>query len=106
MGKKGGIANQSSNFQLDKNTIQDNIRKAYKSFHQLKNDPDWRDTWIAGIIQAQALAKGVPTKALWKQHRLAERVRKMARIVQSVLQSANRQGALQEVTGPTTEGTH
>ncbi len=57
-----------------------------------------------GIIQAQASAKGVPTKALWKQHRSAERARKMARRVRLVLQSSNQQGALQAVTGPTPEG--
>jgi len=81
MGKKGGISNHSSNYQLDENTIQDNIRKAYKLFHQLKKDLDRHDTWIAGIIQAQALAKGVSTKALWKQHQMAERAQNTARIV-------------------------
>jgi len=104
MGKKGGIANHALNFQLEEHILQDNIRKAYKSFQLLKKDPDRWDTWIAGIIQAQALAKGVPTKALWKQHRAAERARKMARRVRLVLQSSNRHGALQAVTGPTPEG--
>jgi len=40
MGKKGGISNHSSNYQLDEHTIQENIHKAYKMFHQLKADPD------------------------------------------------------------------
>jgi len=104
MGKKGGIAHNPLNFRLDETTIQENIQKAYKSFQHLKNDPDQRDTWIVGIIQAQASAKGVTMKALWKQYRSTERVRKMARSVRSVLQSSNRQGALHAVIGLGTEG--
>jgi len=83
--------------QLDKNVIQENIQKAYKLFHQLKKDLDWHDSWIAGIIQAQALAKGVSTKALWKQHRTVERAQNTARIVWLVLQTSNQQGALHAV---------
>jgi len=66
--KTGGIANYTANYWLQEGTIQENIRKAYKSFHQLKADPDRRDTWLAGIIRAQVTAKGTSTKALWKQH--------------------------------------
>jgi len=66
--KKGGINNHSSNFHLNLSSIQDQIQQAYKCFHRLKANPDWRDTWIANLIQAQAQAKGMSTKSLWKQH--------------------------------------
>jgi len=35
-----------------------------KCFNQLKADPDRQDTWIAGIIQAQAKDKGRSTKII------------------------------------------
>jgi len=60
--KKGSIANHVNNYQLQDELIQENIKKAYKAFHQLKLDPDHQDTWLAGIIWAQAMAKEQPQK--------------------------------------------
>jgi len=39
-GKKTGIQQHVENFDLEMQTIQTNIRHAYKQFHQLKEDPD------------------------------------------------------------------
>jgi len=102
--KKGSIASHANNYQLQDKIIQENIKKAYKAFHQLKSDPDRQDTWLAGIIRAQAMAKGTTTKTLWKQHRAAEKARNTARIVQLILKSTQRQGSLQVVIGPTPDG--
>jgi len=63
--KTGGILNHAHNYHLEDQTIQENICKVYKSFHQLKIDPDQHDTWIVGIIRAQATMTGSTTKALW-----------------------------------------
>jgi len=102
--KKGSIASHANNYQLQDKIIQENIKKAYKAFHQLKSDPDRQDTWLAGIIRAQAMAKGTTTKTLWKQHRAAEKARNTARLVQLILKSTQRQGSLQVVIGPTPDG--
>jgi len=56
--KKGSIINHQDNFLLDNSTIQEKIWAVYKSFHQVKANPDHWDTWIANFIQAQAQAKG------------------------------------------------
>jgi len=61
--------------------------------------------WIAGIVQAQAQAKGTKTKSLWKQHQLAEQACKTAWLVHTILQPADHSGALTLVTGLTPEGT-
>jgi len=50
--------------------------------------------WIAGIVQAQAQAKGTKTKSLWKQHQLAEQACKTAWLVHTILQPADHSGAL------------
>jgi len=76
--KKARIDQHAQNFQLAPQDIQAQIRKAYKRFNQIKADPERRDTWIAGIIQVQAQAKGCKVKSLWKQHRAAEKARKTA----------------------------
>jgi len=70
----------------------------------VKAEPDKRDTWIAGIIQAQAQAKGFTTKSLWKQHQSAEKACKMAQLVHATLQSSNQSGALTKVISPRQEG--
>jgi len=54
---------------VEPTTTQEKIQDAYKQFHLLRVDPDWHDTWIANLIQAQVQAKGTSTKSLWKQHR-------------------------------------
>jgi len=92
------------NFYLDTETIQNNVRQAYKQFHQLKTNPDHRNTWIARIIQAWAKAQGKSTKSLWKQHHLAEHAQKMAWLVCTALQPSNCSGVLMMVIGPTRDG--
>jgi len=101
---KGSISNHPANFQLEDTIIQEKIREAYKHFHLLKADPDCQDTWIAGLIQAQAQAEGMLTKSLWKQHRQTEKARTTTRLVQAALHSNTRYGTLQAVIGPTPEG--
>jgi len=102
--KEGGITNHQANFLLPQCTICESIRAAYKTFHRLKADPNRQDTWITNLIQAQAQAKGVKTKTLWKQHRATERARNTARLVWAALQSTNHSGPLQAVIGPSPEG--
>jgi len=58
-----------------------------KASHQIKSDLNRRDTWLAGIIQAQTMAKGTTTKSLWKQHRAAEKARNTARTVRLILKT-------------------
>jgi len=102
--KKAGIEQHANNFSLTPQTIQDHIREAYKRFNRLKADPERRDTWIAGLIQAQSQEKGRTTKSRWKQHREAEKARKTARLVRATLQPSDRSGALTKVIGPTQNG--
>ena len=89
---------------VEPTTTQEKIQDAYKQFHLLKADPDWYDTWIANLIQAQVQAKGTSTKSLWEQHRQTEKARTMAQLVQSALRSNTQHGKLQAVTRPTSEG--
>jgi len=101
--KKGGITNHPSNYQLDPLIIQEHLQQAYKSFNRLKADPDRHDTWIANLIQAQAQAKGMSTKSLWKQHGQTEIARNTARLVRSALRSLKPNRSLQAVMGPTAD---
>jgi len=104
MSKKGDIKQHQDNFNVDLPTIQENIRLAYKKLKKLKEEVNRQDNWLLGIIQAQSKNKGTPIKALWKQHRLSEQARKMARLVRAALNSEPCPGTLNTVIGPNTNG--
>jgi len=87
-------------------TLQEKIGKAYKQFGQLKKDDTWRDTWIAQLIAAQALAWNRTKKALRKQLHSTKRICKMATNVQRTLNKEVIHKPLSMVTAPSPSLAH
>jgi len=71
------------NYQLE--TLHKIILKAYKPFNGLKLDENRRDTWMAQLISAQAMAWKKKKKALWQQMRRTEKIHRTANAVQKAL---------------------
>jgi len=84
-------------------TIKVSISKAYKHFRHLKKDDTHRDTWIAQLIEAQAMAWSRSKKTLWKLLHSTERIRRTARNVRHALQKVVVHRPLSMVVAP---GTH
>jgi len=93
-----------SNLHLSTNDIQRYIDSAYKSFTCVKKEPLRQDTWIAGLITAQADATNKPKRALWKQLHTTEQARETARAVCSALCDQWRTPRLLVVIGPAFHG--
>jgi len=66
---------------LSTDAIQHYIVAAYKSFNRVKKEPLQCDTWIAGLIAAQAENSNKSKKVLWKQLQTIEQAQKMACVV-------------------------
>jgi len=65
--KKAGIVHNRDLLAQMPDAIQCYIDAAYKSFHYVKKEPLQRDTWITGLIAAQAEHSQKSKCALWKQ---------------------------------------
>jgi len=100
----GGIKWSTSHFQLSIPEVEELIRKAYKAFKVVKRTPDRWDTWIAGVIAAQANQRGCSKKSLWKQHRTTKRIHRMAQTVHKLLSDEAPRQALSMVISPGPNG--
>jgi len=84
---KGGMTHQTEHLQLDMDKIQSCIQKAYKCYGTLKNEKNRCDTWLASLIDAQAMALKVTKNSLWKCIQRMEQIQTNARMIKKPLQS-------------------
>jgi len=103
--KAGGIQWSQEYFTLPVQEVEEKIRWAYKAFKVVKQTPDRRSTWIAGVLAAQAATSNRSKTSLWKQHNAAERIRRTARTVQALLAEEAPRKALSVVICPGPAGT-
>jgi len=65
--KKGSFQHELSNIWLTPDEIDLQLTKVQTTFAHLKQDTKCRDTWLAGLIDAQAEASGATKWSIWKQ---------------------------------------
>jgi len=78
LAKKASLPHDLNNIWLSPETIEKHLVKAQSTFACLKKDTKCRDTWLAGLINAQAEQSGRSKKSLWKQLHATEKARNMA----------------------------
>jgi len=54
LGKKGGLHHELTNIFLPQEAIEDHLIKLQATFAWLKQDTKCQDTWLAGLVAAQA----------------------------------------------------
>jgi len=85
--------------------IKEKLRMAVQGYLTIKKQVDWRDIWMAQIIQAQADSKQVKRQSkLWKQLRQTEAARRKATAFRKALRINQHHAGLQQITAPTADG--
>ena len=79
---------------MDPVTIESHLVKAKCTFNRLKKDTKCRDTWLAGLINAQSEQSGRSKKSLWKQLRATENARNTAHAVKAALTETHQTAGL------------
>jgi len=100
LAKKAGLQHDLNNIWLPPETIENHLVKAKSTFTWLKKDTKCRDTWLAGLINAQAKQSSMSKKSLWKQLRVTENAQNTARAVKTALTETNQTTGLSIVIGP------
>jgi len=98
--KKAGIQHDLNNIWLSPETIETHLVKAQSTFTCLKKDTKCHNTWLAGLINAQAELSGQSKKSLWKQLRATKNARNMAHAIKAALTDPNQTTSLSIVIGP------
>jgi len=98
--KKAGLQHDLNNIWLSPETVESHLVKAKSTFTWLKKDTKCRDTWLAGLINAQAEQSGRSKKSLWKQLRETKNAHNMAQAIKVALTDTTRTSSLSMVIGP------
>jgi len=104
--KKAGIQHDLNNIWLSPETIKTHLVKAQSTFTCLKKDTKCHDTWLAGLINAQAEVSGRSKKSLWKQLRATKNAHNTAHAIKAALTNLNRTTSLSIVIGPDAQSGH
>jgi len=104
LGQESHLTHDNSHINLPLEDIQWHIDSAYKSFARVKKEPLWRDTWLAGLIAAQAETTNRSKQVLWKQLHSNKQAQEMVCAVCGALQDQWHTPGLLFVIGPRFEG--
>jgi len=85
LAKKGGIQHKLTNIWLSPEAIELQLTKAQATFNCLKQDTKCWDTWLAGLIEAQAAQQGKSKWVIWKQLWATEKAHQMVQAVKAAL---------------------
>jgi len=102
--RKAGLQHTLDAIHLPMVTIEQNIARAIKQYHNIKQDSNRRDTWLGQMIDAQAKATGKTRKRLWQQIRHRERIQLTARQVKLALGKVTNHRPLALVSEPNPMG--
>jgi len=65
--------------------IEQEIKKAYKSYERVKETDSCHDTWLAQVIEAQVGAKACSKSSIWKKVCKTKQIRTTAKQVKCAL---------------------
>jgi len=76
--RKAGMEHDLNNIHLPQEQTAANLKKAYRLYQWLKNDPAHCNTWLAQLVEAQAKACNLTTRHIWCQFFMTENIQTTA----------------------------
>jgi len=97
---KGQLIFSDAHWNLNNQTLSQQVISAYKDYYSVKTQNDQCNTWISQLIEALAAAKDVPKACLWKQMRQEEMAWSRAQQVKQALGTMQIHMGLNQVNIP------